>query len=438
MPVLTNRAYVATSTTGTGTLTLGSAIAGYQTFAASGVSNGDEVRYTILDGSNWEIGAGTYTASGTTLSRTPSESSNGGSAIVLTGNAEVFITAAAGDILQPANNLSDLANAGTSRTNLGVAIGSDVQAYSSVLANTTASYTTAEETKLSGIETGADVTDPANVTAAGALMDSEVTNLAQVKAFDSSDYATAAQGTLATNALPKSGGAMTGPITTNSTFDGRNVSVDGSKLDGIAAGATNVTNNNQLINGAGYTTNVGDITGVTAGSGITGGGTSGTVTVSHSDTSTQGSVNNSGATVIQDVTLDTYGHVTSLGSATLSASTVGALATTQILQLIGDITGQGAMTSAISMSIVANAVGTDELNVSGTGTSGQVLSSDGDGSFSWVSSAPIDDIFYENSTTVSSDYTLTTGKNAMSAGPITIGSGITVTVPSGSTWTVVA
>ena len=438
MPVLTNRAYVATSTTGTGTLTLGSAIAGYQTFAASGVSNGDEVRYTILDGSNWEIGAGTYTASGTTLSRTPSESSNGGSAIVLTGSAEVFITAAAGDILQPANNLSDLANAGTSRTNLGVAIGSDVQAYSSVLASTTASYTTAEETKLSGIETGADVTDPANVTAAGALMDSEVTNLAQVKAFDSSDYATAAQGTLATNALPKSGGAMTGPITTNSTFDGRNVSVDGSKLDGIAAGATNVTNNNQLINGAGYTTNVGDITGVTAGSGITGGGTSGTVTVSHSDTSTQGSVNNSGATVIQDVTLDTYGHVTSLGSATLSASTVGALATTQILQLIGDITGQGAMTSAISMSIVANAVGTDELNVSGTGTSGQVLSSDGDGSFSWVSSAPIDDIFYENSTTVSSDYTLTAGKNAMSAGPITIGSGITVTVPSGSTWTVVA
>ena len=50
----------------------------------------------------------------------------------------------------------------------------------------------------------------------------------------------------------------------------------------------------------------------------------------------------------------------------------------------------------------------------------------------------IDDIFYENSTTVSSDYTITSGKNAMSAGPITIGSGVTVTVPSGSTWTVVA
>ena len=55
-------------------------------------------------------------------------------------------------------------------------------------------------TKIAGIEASADVTDTANVTAAGALMDSEVTNLAQVKAFDSSDYATAAQGTNADTA----------------------------------------------------------------------------------------------------------------------------------------------------------------------------------------------------------------------------------------------
>ena len=61
--------------------------------------------------------------------------------------------------------------------------------------------TDAERTKLDGIETAADVTDASNVTAAGALMDSEVANLAQVKAFDSSDYATAAQGTTADNAL---------------------------------------------------------------------------------------------------------------------------------------------------------------------------------------------------------------------------------------------
>lgn len=48
-----------------------------------------------------------------------------------------------------------------------------------------------------------------------------------------------------------------------------------------------------------------------------------------------------------------------------------------------------------------------------------------------------DKVFYENDTTVTTDYTITAGKNAMSAGPITINTGITVTVPSGSVWTVV-
>ncbi len=48
-----------------------------------------------------------------------------------------------------------------------------------------------------------------------------------------------------------------------------------------------------------------------------------------------------------------------------------------------------------------------------------------------------DQIFYENGTNVTADYTITTGKNAMTAGPITIDAGVTVTVPSGSTWTIV-
>jgi hypothetical protein len=99
MPVvLKNRAYVSTATTGTGTITLGSPISGYQSFADAGVSDGDTVRYTIEDGANFEIGEGVYTASGTTLSRTPSESSNSGSAINLSGGARVFIAATAEDL----------------------------------------------------------------------------------------------------------------------------------------------------------------------------------------------------------------------------------------------------------------------------------------------------------------------------------------------------
>jgi hypothetical protein len=48
-----------------------------------------------------------------------------------------------------------------------------------------------------------------------------------------------------------------------------------------------------------------------------------------------------------------------------------------------------------------------------------------------------DKIFWENDQTVTGSYTITTGQNAMTAGPVAIDSGVTVTVPSGSTWTVV-
>ena len=75
---------------------------------------------------------------------------------------------------------------------------------------------------------------------------------------------------------------------------------------------------------------------VNTGGGLTGGAQLGTanqsgntsITISHADTSSQDSVDNSGATVIQDITLDTYGHVTGIGSATLSYDTVGAPSTT--------------------------------------------------------------------------------------------------------------
>jgi hypothetical protein len=95
---LKDRVRESSSTTGTGTITLAGAYVGFQTFA-SAVTDGDTVYYTIHNlGSGvedeWEVGLGTFTASGTTLSRdTILSSSNAGSAVNFSaGTKEVFIT----------------------------------------------------------------------------------------------------------------------------------------------------------------------------------------------------------------------------------------------------------------------------------------------------------------------------------------------------------
>src|SRR5262245_48498526 len=99
MPIIANRVKMNTATIGTGSpLTLNAAILGYQTFAAAGITNGQVVDYVIEDtGGIWEIGTGTYTSAGTTLSRTVIESSSGGSPISLTGAAVVMISPYAAD-----------------------------------------------------------------------------------------------------------------------------------------------------------------------------------------------------------------------------------------------------------------------------------------------------------------------------------------------------
>jgi len=120
MVKLVNRAKMTTATTGTGTITLGSAVDGFQTFAAAGVSNGETVRYCIEDGtSNFELGSGVFTASGTTLTRVVSESSNSNNAINLSGDAIVFITAIAADI-QPTTFTTTVFTATANQTTFSV------------------------------------------------------------------------------------------------------------------------------------------------------------------------------------------------------------------------------------------------------------------------------------------------------------------------------
>lgn len=96
--VVADRVKETSTTTGTGTFTLAGAVSGFQSFSVIG--NGNTTYYTISgqSGSEWEVGIGTYTSAGTTLSRdTVLASSNSGSLVNFSaGTKDVFVTYPAG------------------------------------------------------------------------------------------------------------------------------------------------------------------------------------------------------------------------------------------------------------------------------------------------------------------------------------------------------
>lgn len=93
--VIKDRVKETTTTTGTGTLTLAGAIAGFDSFAEIGNSN--TTYYSCTDGTDFEVGLGTYTASGTTLSRDTIFESSGATASALVNGATSAATGVAVD-----------------------------------------------------------------------------------------------------------------------------------------------------------------------------------------------------------------------------------------------------------------------------------------------------------------------------------------------------
>lgn len=202
-------------------------------------------------------------------------------------------------------------------------------------------------TKLDGIEAGADVTDTANVTAAGALMDSELANIAAVKALN--------QGVATTDSPSFVAISLNGVAVTSSA-------AELNLLDGVTA----------------TTAEINFIDGVTS--------------------------------AIQTQLDAKVARTSSTGSAVVPAGT--------------EAQRDGSPSAGFFR--FNSDVGKFE------GYNGSAWGSVGGGATGGGSDA----VFIENDQTVTTNYTITAGRNAMTTGPITINSGITVTVPSGSNWVV--
>ena len=102
MPYIADRVQETTTTTGTGPVTLGGAVAGFQSFASGFGSTTHLVGYCIVSGNLWEVGKGTFNGTTGLTRDIIRSSSSGGALITLAGTSNVFCTASA-ELIDNAN-----------------------------------------------------------------------------------------------------------------------------------------------------------------------------------------------------------------------------------------------------------------------------------------------------------------------------------------------
>ena len=108
---------------------------------------------------------------------------------------------------------------------------------------------------------------------------------------------------------------------------------------------------------------------------------------------------------------------------------------------VTNATHTGEVTGATALTIADNVVDEANLKISNTPTNGYVLTaqSGNTGGLTWAeisSGNTTANGMWEHAHTIAANYSITSGNNAIAAGPITINSGVSVTVPTGSTWVI--
>jgi len=519
--VLKDRVKETSTTAGTGTLTLDGAVTGFQSFSAIG--NGNTTYYAIVDNATgaWEVGIGTYTSSGTTLSRTTVlSSSNGGSLVSFAANPkDVFVTypseqgvwtnasgvvaqtsfgaitatsaaLTSGTITTAPSNATDIVN-----KEYADSISSGLNYHQPVnYASTAALPTYTYNNGASGV--GATITAVANgalsmgggsptatqrvlvkdeiggnaayngiyvVTQAGTSLlpfiltratdyDTSGTGTNEI---DQGDYVLVISGTLASTAWVQQTPLPITVGTTALTFLQFNAPITynaGTGLNLSPATTFNITNTGVTASTYGSASAVpvfavnaqGQITSVT------------NTNIAINGSAVSGNISGQAGSVANSLTAGTYLTGTAFNGSSAQTWTVDATSANTASKVVARDSSGNFSAGTITAALAGNATtATTATNVAG-GAANRILYQTSAGTTAFAT-APTTSSTYlywngsalawgtvaqetpiaETNQTISSNYTLTTAKNGFSVGPVTINSGVTVTVGSGQRWLVV-
>jgi len=337
MPIrFLDRAKESTSTTGSGTLSLGGASAGF--VAISGIGSGNSTYYTITEGNNFEVGLGTYNSVGNTLSRAEifSTSNSDDSKINLGGDATVFIT-------YPA----DKSIAKTSGNFVGIGMDPQYQLQVSGTGsfNTVrwADGTTQVTSAVADINivSGLTVTNATNITATGAINAADILEVSGVAATNTTNITTNATN-IATNV-------------TNITATGGINAADILEVSGVAAtnttniAATGQRNHDDIIYVSGVTdTNAANISTNTS-----------NISTNASNITATGNIN---AADILDVSGVAATNTTNIATNATNITATGAINAADIIEVSGDVA-----TNTSNISTNTSNIATNVTNIAATG-----------------------------------------------------------------------
>jgi hypothetical protein len=479
--VVKDRVRETSTSTGTGNLALNGAVQAFQDFTAIG--DGNTTYYTVVDATtgDWEVGIGTYTAVPPTLARdTILESSNNGLAVNFTSNVkDVFVTYPAersvyveGTAIVPAetsrlgfvnlaqgSGLSVLGVTGNSTADVGsIAAGTDHQvlrrsgtalAFGAVALDQAAAVSgllpVASGGSGAGTLTGyVKGNGTSAFTASTTIPNTDITGLGTIST-QNSDNVTITGGSINNTTVgattPSTGAfttatATTGNITTvnATTVDTTNLEVTNLKAkDGTAAGS--------IADSTGIVTIASSVLTTTAVSG-------GTI----NNTSIGATTPSTGA--FTNFTASGTADFTSTGAVKIPAGTQAQrpTPTAGMLRFNGDLNEFEGYNGTAWASVGGSAISNDTATTTDlfptfvnatTGTALSVFTSNAKLLYKpstgelKVSQVVASNGIVVNSATVTADYTIETGFNASSSGPIAVNAGVTVTVSPGSVWTII-